>query len=411
MFKAFRKLFRNKKTIHLDYASATPVHSSVLKEMLPYFSHEWANPSAVYASGVRARTVIETARTELARALRIRPHGIIFTASGTESNNLALLGYIEALHETGRTYADMEIISTRIEHPSILETLTVLASRGVNILYVALHDDGHIDIGDFETKLSTRTVLVTFSYVNSEIGVVQDVKRITRLVRAYMQKGDTRIAVHIDACQAPLWLSCEMDMLGVDLMSLDGGKCYGPKGVGVLALRHGISVSPQLMGGGQERGLRSGTENTALIVGFSHAFLRAQNSWKSRSDAADSLRDFMFAELLREIPSAVVNGGREARVANNVNISISDIDSEFAVITLDAHGIAASTKSACGRADSQGSYVVGELTGDSNRARSTIRFTLGEETTKEEIKSAVNVLSAHVIATKAFHATLKDSIV
>ncbi len=408
LHKYFGKVVLEKKPIHLDYASATPVHSTVLNAMLPYFSHEWANPSAVYASGVRARAVIENARTALARALRIRPQGIVFTASGTESNNLALLGYVEALHTLGRAYADIEIISTRIEHPSILKTLAVLEKRAVVIRYASLTEDGQVEMKSLESLLSPQTVFVTVAYVNSEIGVVQDVKRITRLVRAYMQKKSIHIAVHIDASQAPLWLSCEMDMLGVDLMTLDAGKCYGPKGIGVLALRHGINIEPQLMGGGQERGLRSSTENTALIVGFTHAFTRAQGACKSRSEATASLRDFMFAELLREIPRAIVNGSREKRVANNVNISIPGIDSEFAVITLDAHGVAASTKSACGAADSQGSYVVQELTGDSARARSTIRFTLGEETTKAEITTAVRILSTHVRTMETFQSTLRE---
>lgn len=395
-----------KKDIHLDYASATPVAKEVLRAMMPYFSDIWANPSALHKGALRARTAIESARGEIARILKIRPHGIIFTSGGTESNNHALLGLVEKLHEAGRAYEEIEIITTHIEHPSILEMCDVLARRGVGIHMVAVTETGKIALKHLESLLSPRTVLVTCAYVNSEIGVVQDVKRITRAVRAYTTEHKTNILVHLDASQAPLWLSCEMDMLGVDMMTLDSGKCYGPKGVGVLALRHGVTLAPVLYGGGQERGLRSGTENTALIVGCSTALVRAQATWKSRADNVILLRDFMIDELLTRIPGAVLNGSPTDRVSNNVNISIPGIDTEFAVITLDAHGISASTKSACGASDSGGSSVVRTITGDDARATSTIRFTLGETTTKDELKKAITVLSTHIYSMRAFVETL-----
>jgi cysteine desulfurase len=249
--------------------------------------------------------------------------------------------------------------------------------------------------------LTPRTVLVTFAYVNSEIGTVQDVKRITRTVRAFNAEHKTNVLVHLDAAQAPLWLSCEMDMLGVHMMTLDAGKCFGPKGVGVLALRHGVTIAPLLLGGGQERGLRSGTENVPLIVGCAEALVRAQDDWKSRSAATAALRDFMFDLIQKEIPGARVNGSCESRVANNVHISIPGIDAEFAVITLDHHGVNASTKSACG-AHTGGSSVVRTLTGDDTRATSTLRFTLGPLTMKSEIIEAVQVLKVHVEKTRDF---------
>lgn len=212
--------------------------------------------------------------------------------------------------------------------------------------------------------------------------------------------------MHLDAAQAPLWLPCEMDMLGVDLLSLDSGKCYGPKGVGVLAFRHGVPLVPYMHGGGQEGGLRSGTENVPLIVGCAEALVRAQKTWKTRAHAVTLLRDFMFALLEKEIPHVIINGSREARVPNNVHISIPGIESEFAVITLDRHGINASTKSACGAGTSGGSSVIRTLTRSEDRARSTIRFTLGEETTQKEIVRAVHVLRVHTESVRAFQQTL-----
>jgi cysteine desulfurase len=399
---------QKKKTIHLDYASTTPVYPDVLKAMLPYFSTEWANASALYGTGVRTRGVIEDVREKVARMLRIRAHGVVFTSGGTESNNQAIVGVVEALHKAGRSYDEMEIVTTEIEHASILEVCAMYSERGVRIVYVPLQEDGLIVREEFENVLSPRTVLVTFAYVNSEIGVVQDVKRITRTVRGYNDAHGTNILVHLDAAQAPLWLPCEMDMLGVDLLSLDSGKCYGPKGAGVLAFRHGVTLSPLMFGGGQEGGVRSGTENTPLVVGCGMSLLRAQEGWKSRAEAASTLRDFFFDLIEKEIPEAVVNGSRSARVSNNANISIPGIDSEFAVITLDHHGVNASTKSACGAYGATGSSVIRTLTRDESRATSTLRFTLGEETTKKDIETAVQVLKEHVQQTRQFQSLGKE---
>ncbi len=407
MWNPLKKKSEEKPGIHLDYASTTPVAPEVLQAMLPYFSEEWANASAIYKSGVRARQVIETARGDIATLLRIRKAGVIFTSGGTESNNQALIGLVEALRKEGRSYGDMEIVTTPIEHASILETCEALKEKGVGILTVPVDEEGKILEKEFAATLSSKTVLVTFAYVNSEVGVIQDVKRLTRLVRLFNDKEGTSILIHLDAAQAPLWLPCEMDMLGVDLMSLDAGKCYGPKGVGVLALRHGVKMVPILYGGGQEGGQRSGTENTALIVGCSKALARAMKGYAERSDRALTLRDQMFQMIQKEIPTAVVNGSMTDRVANNVHISIPTIDSEYAVITLDAHGVAAGTKSACASQSSSGSYVVRAITNDEARATSTIRFTIGEATTLSDLTHAVKILKDHVIKMTAFTTKLE----
>jgi cysteine desulfurase len=404
MYRFLGPFWKKQKTIHLDYASTTPVSREVFRVMEPYFSDAWANPNAIYRSGVEARRVIEDTRVRIARLFAIRPQGVVFTSGGTESNNQALIGTIERLRADGRAYEDMEIITTLIEHPSILEVCAMLAKRGVRIHTVDIRSDGLINREHLGTLLSPQTVLVTFAYVNSEIGVTQEVKKITRAVRAWNKAMGTNVLVHLDAAQAPLWLPCEMDMLGVDMMSLDSGKCFGPKGVGVLLRRNGVHLAPLMQGGGQEGGLRSGTENTPLIVGAGEAFSRAQERWEERSAHVRVLRDYMFQELEKCLPEAVVNGSREHRVSNNVNISIPGIDAEFAVITLDRHGIAASTKSACGTSDSQGSYVVRALTGDALRATSTLRFTLAEMTTRKDIVTAVRRLSEHVLSVRAFDA-------
>jgi len=195
-------------------------------------------------------------------------------------------------------------------------------------------------------------------------------------------------------------LSCELDKLDVDMMTLDAGKCYGPKSVGVLVHRHWVKIAPLMHGGGQELGLRSGTENTALIVGGVHAIVRAQSGYEPRSLSVANLRNEFFELLLKAIPHAVVNGSRESRIANNVNISIPDTDTEYAVIWLDAKGVCASTKSACGAKETTGSNVVREMTKDESRALATIRFTLGEETKKSDIVYAVEALKDFVAQMK-----------
>ncbi len=383
------------KRAYLDYASATPVRTEVLDAMSPFWTRQFGNASAIHQEGVAARIAIESAREALASALHVRSAGIVFTGSGTESNNLALLGIVQAKHAAGVPYAQMEIISTHIEHASVLETLQHIEQLGVRVCYVAVDIEGHINMQSLVETLSPRTVLVTFAYVNSEVGVVQPAGKISRSVRDAEKKWGTAIAVHTDASQAPLWLSCEIDRLGVDLMTLDAGKCYGPKGVGVLAYKHGVSLAPHIYGGTQEGGLRPGTENTPLIIGAVKALLIAQEQVVQRSTRVASLRDF-FINKLTSIDGVVLNGSQTQRVANNVNISVPGIDSEFAVVTLDQNGVACSTKSACGGAKGDGSSVVLQMTKDEKRARSTIRFTLGEETTRAELEYAAKILAAHI---------------
>lgn len=393
MMKFLRK---KKKRIYLDYAAATPVRIEVQQVMKPYEDRFFANASAIHQEGVTVRNAIESARERLARILKIRPTGIVFTGSGTESNNLAILGAVEARHETGVSYGDMEIISTKLEHPSIGKVLEYVEKLGVKVRYMDVDEDGLIKVPTLHALLTEQTVIVSFAYANSEIGTVQEVGKLARIVRAFEVKNDTRILVHVDAAQAPLWLPCQLDGLLVDILTLDAGKCYGPKGVGVLAMRHGVVLSPVLHGGPQERGLRPATENTVGIVGAVEAIVLAQEGKVKRANKVSILRDKMFVAL-NHIDKVVINGSKEHRVANNINISIPGLDSEFAVVSLDVAGIACSTKSACSGADGDGSSVVLEISGDTDRSTSTIRFSLGEETTSRDVLTAVEVLRKHVI--------------
>jgi cysteine desulfurase len=385
---------RPKRRIYLDNAAATPLHSEVKKAMWPFIDQCYGNPSAIHAEGILARQAVEEARQKIATILGIRVNEIIFTASGTESNNLAILGLIKKLHrEDGLPYTEMEIVTTRIEHPSIMSLLPVLQNTGVNIRFAEVDSEGKIIIPTLVAALSPKTVLVTFAYANSEVGVIQDVHRLVREIRRYQKEHGRKIFVHVDAAQAPLWLPCGLERLGVDLMSLDVGKCNGPKGIGVLAKRGEISLLPILYGGGQEQGLRPGTENVAGIVGAAKALELAQGQYEKRSKKVSVLRDYFINKLRVALPNVSINGPEgNNRLANNINISLISLDTEYAVVYLDANQIAASTKSACAGAGSGESQVVLVLSGDSIRARSTLRFSLGEETTAADLDQTLNVL-------------------
>jgi cysteine desulfurase len=384
-----------KKSIYLDFAAATPVLSSVKRAMKPYLSEIFGNPSAIHKGGVEAKKAVEAAREEVARTLRVRASDVTFTGSGTESNNLALFGTVEALLDSRIPYSDIEIISTKIEHPSIKKVLERLENRGVIVSYAPIDEEGLIVEKEFVSLLSPKTRLVTFAFANSETGVVQDIGRLARHVKDFERQNNLTIYFHTDASQAPLWLPCALDALNVDMMTLDAGKCGGPKGVGLLIHRGKVKLVPIILGGSQEDGLRAGTENVAGIVGAAKAIKLAQDSWQKRSDAISALRDRFLRDLLTT-PGVVLNGSLKSRLPNNVDISIPGIDSEFAVVTLDTNGIFASTKSACSGKGGGGSEVIYEMTKDEERAKSTLRFSLGENTTYKDLQKTVLVLKTHV---------------
>lgn len=384
--------------VYLDFAAATPVRPEIIVMMEPYMRNISANPSATHFEGRQARQAIESARDGVAKVLHVRSDEVFFTGGGTESNNLAIFGAVRMLTSQGAAEKDIEIITTRVEHPSILEVVAELERKGVVIKYVPVDEEGLIDLNIFKELLSPKTALISLAYANSETGVVQDVKKISRIVKEYRSDlGEVRPLIHLDASQAPLYLPCAVDSLGVDLMTLDSGKCYGPKGAGVLIKKSYVKLAAQLYGGDQESGLRPGTENTAEIVGSARSLVIAQERHEGRSAQVGEMRDLLIAELQKEIPKLQINGSAVHRIANNVNISIPGIDGEYAVVALDVNGVAASTRSACSGTTSGGSHVVTAMGGGEERALGTIRFTLGEETTEDDVRRAVTVLKTHVI--------------
>ncbi|MEZ4104473.1 MAG: cysteine desulfurase family protein [Candidatus Paceibacterota bacterium] len=383
-----------KRRVYMDNAAATPLKPEVLEVMMPFLTENFGNASSIHQEGQKTKQALEESRIKVARILEIKPVGVFFTGNGTESNNLAILGRLRYLHkEKGVAYSDMEVVTTKIEHPSVDEVMAELEGLGVKVKYVKVDEKGIISPTELEKLLSSKTVLITFAYVNSEIGTIQPVLRLVRLVRKFERENNISIMVHLDAAQAPLWLPCAFKQLGVDTMALDAGKCYGPKGVGVLAMSKRIGLLPVAFGGGQEDELRPGTENVAGIVGMARALELAQDNYKERAERVGKLRDEMIEMLLGRVTGTVLNGATgEARVANNINISLLDFDTEYAVVYLDMQGIAASTKSACAGAGGGESAVVKELTADAACSRSTIRFSLGEDTTKEDLEYVVDAL-------------------
>ena len=388
------------KRIYLDYAAAAPVDARVIRVMEPYWSDVFGNPSSVHKEGMSAKNALDTARARIAKILKTRARDIVFTSGGTEANNIAIKGTVAHLLKEGIAPQAIEIVSTKLEHPSILEVLNGMAEVGVKVLYAPVMSDGMIDAQAFEKLLTPHTRLVTFAYAQSELGVVNDVKKLSRIVRLYRQSQKTEYPfVHIDASQAPLWLPLQMDSLGVDMMTLDAGKCRGPKGVGTLALRGAISLSPVTLGGSQENGKRPGTENLPLILGMAEALSLAQDDFEKRAKTVAHVRDYFFEALASAFPDVVIHGSRASRIANNVNVSIPTIDGEYAVVWLDSRGVSASTKSACS-GSTGGSDAVRVLGGSDEDALGTLRFTLGEETTKNDVDTVISILKDFKVKTK-----------
>ena len=389
--------YKKTKRVYLDWAAATPMRPEVVKAMQPYFEQFYGNPSAIHEEGLVTKRAIEVAREEVAKAVQVRPEFVTFTGGGTEGNNLAITGLLKTLTEEGKHSSDLEVITTKMEHPSVTNTINQLSTEGVKANYVAVDKLGRIDLGSMESLLNEKTALVSVSYANSEIGVIQPLRQIKKLINQAEKKFGTNIYFHVDGAQAPLWLTCRADSVGADMLTLDTSKCCGPKGVGVLIRSRRVKLSPVLYGGGQESGLRSGTENVAGIVGASLALKLATDDFKARAESVSKVRDEALALIADELPQAILNGPTsDSRIANNINISIPGLDTEFATMVLNQAGFAVSTKSACSGAGGGESLVVKEISSDPARSSSTLRITLGPDTKISDIESLLEILKKHI---------------
>jgi len=388
--------------IYLDNASTTPVRREVIEVMMSFWSINFGNPSSITKIGVLAKQEIEKARTVIATYLSRLPKEIIFTSGGTESNNLAIFGVVKSLANKGIKISNMHFISTNIEHSSITECFNELEKQGATVDYLKVKETGIIDSRDLRKMIKPNTVLISIGYANNEIGTIQPIREISKEVRyarktnkIIIDKNEEEMGLypyfHTDASQAGLYLNLNINELGVDLMTLDAQKIYGPKGVGILFKKTNVKFSPIILGGGQEGGLRSGTENVPLIAGQAKAFELVRKSFERNAQKIKIIRDYFWQKIQKEIPEAILNGDLENRLPNNLNISIPGINSEFTVLCLDEEGIVCSTKSACNH-DEDSSFVVRALGRDNVLAKSSLRFTLSENINKKNIDYVVSKL-------------------
>ena len=380
------------KEICLDYSSATPLDPRVKAAMEPYWSEEYGNPSSIHAKGRAAKKAIEDARKTVAAVLHCRASETIFTSGATEADNMAIFGVAGAF-EGKRAH----FITSAIEHHAVLKSFDALERRGHSVTILGVSADGIIDLRALEEAIRPETVLISISYANNEIGTIQPIKDIGRMLKDERRKretGENRLPVyfHSDASQAAGFLDLNVDRLGVDLMTLNSAKVYVPKGVGALFVRRSIELVPVIYGGGQEKNLRSGTENVPGIVGFAAALEIAEAERSKESKRLAGLRDYFIGRLLAEIPGAVLNGHPTERLPNNVNASIPGIDGETAVVYLDAEGVYAATGSACSPASLEPSHVLLAVGKSPGEAAGSLRFTLGRATSKEDIDGVLAVL-------------------
>lgn len=390
----------NTERIYLDHASTTPIDESVLRAMKPFLTNQFHNPSALYREGVAAKEILETSRKEVALTMHALPDEIIFTGSGTESDNLAILGIVK---ESKKTISRPHVILSAIEHPAVLELVSEINRMGGEVSIVYPESNGIVSPEKVQELLKSSTVLVSIMYANNEIGTIQPIKDIAKVIRYFKKTHVKRKAnnypyFHTDASQAANYCSLNVLELSVDLMTLDGSKVYGPKGVGILFVKRGVPIEPIMFGGGQEKGLRSGTENLAYIVGFTKAILLSQALAKKESERLSKLRDKTIQSILAQFPHASLNGDGLQRLPNNINICFPGIDSEYAVIKADAAGILCSTASSCRTlSENVRSYVLDSLGKDDGCAESSLRFTMGRSTTAKEMNTLLKLLP-HIIS-------------
>jgi cysteine desulfurase len=360
--------------IYLDTAAATPLDGRVKRAMLPYLDSRFGNPSSLHAEGVAAARWVQTARQQAAAVLGVQPDEIIFTSGGTESNNLALTAA-----------AGGEIVISAIEHASIkvacpMAVLVPVDARGV------------IDLKKFKASLTSQTKLVSVIYANNEIGTIQPLAEIAKIIRAHRKIHQTAFPyLHTDACQATRFLELFIPRLGVDLLTLNAAKIYGPKGVGLLYVKRGVKLLPLQQGGGQEDGRRAGTENVAGIVGLATALELAASERRTQSQKLSTLRNYFIAEL-QKIPGLKINGTGPEQLPHLVNVTVPNLLAEQLVIELDARGIALSTGSACAIASHDESYVIMALGRSKKEAEQSVRFSFDRHTTKMELKYVLKMI-------------------
>ena len=387
------------QNVYLDYAATTPTDPEVLKTMMPYFTEIFGNPSSIYSFAAKSREAIENAREQVAKALNALPEEIFFTGSGTEADNWALRGTLEKLRSKGN-----HIITTRIEHHAVLYTAQFLERLGeARVTYLPTDGEGRVSLDDLKAALTDETVLVSIMSANNEIGTIQPIKAIGALCR---ERG---VLFHTDAVQAAAQLHIDVKEMNIDMMSLSAHKMYGPKGTGVFYVRKGVRLENFIHGGGQERGRRASTENTAGIVGMGAAIEGMKARLPQDKSRITALRDRLIEGVLKTIPHAKLNGARgDERLPNNTNFSFIGIEGETLLLDLDAKGIFASTGSACSSGSLDPSHVLMAIGLTHEQAHGSLRMTLGRATTEEQIDYVLEVLPQIVARRRAMSPLWED---
>lgn len=369
------------KRIYLDYAATTPTDPEVAKAMLTYLTRVFGNPSSSHSFGLEAREAIEEARSKIAASIGARSDEIVFTSGGTEADNLALKGILLSKKSRGN-----HIITTTIEHPAVIETCKYLKKLGFKVTYLPVDSYGLVDPDDLKKAITSKTALVSIMHANNEVGTIEPIADIAKITR------EAGIYFHTDAVQTVGHIPVDVNMLGVDLLSVSAHKLYGPKGIGALYVRKGTKITPLLHGGGQEKKRRSGTENTASIVGFAMAIELATQKMPAEAMRLTSLRNRLTTGILERIDDIRLNGHPSIRLPNNISISIDYIEGEAVMLNLDLEGIGVSTGSACSSSDHGPSHVFLAMGLPQEQAYGSLRITLGKWTTEPEIDHVLEVL-------------------
>lgn len=391
------KSWFGKRRVYLDHASITPIDPRVQKTMLKTMRDLPANPSSLYKEGVLAKKAMDKARKGVADFLEVHPTEITFTSGGTEANNLALHGLIdlgkEVLKKGKNNTQEIipHIVTLSIEHPSIIEVLDHLKSLGkIDVTYIAVAENGIVDPREIKKAIRPETVLVTAMTVNNEIGTIQPIAEIAKAIRSYrkeMKNKESELPFfHTDASQAALYEELRVPAQGIDSLTLDASKVYGPRGIGALYVRRDLKIAPITFGGGQEKDIRPGTENLPAIVGFVEALTIAKKERERQSSSMILTRDLLWKELKEITPEISLNGDPVKRSPNNLNICMPGTDAEFLVLKLDAHGIAVSSVTSCRNSKEDTSSYVIEALGKKDCAASSLRITFGRFTTASDLK-------------------------
>jgi len=381
------------KKIYLDYAATTPVDKAVLKEMLPYFSEKFGNAMSVHSFGQDALQAMDTARTRVAKYFHAAPGEIIFTSGATESNNLAVKGVLKSYHSKHKVKP--HIITTAFEHHCILDACKAAEKEGLaEVTFIKPDKEGIVSEKEIAKAIRKNTIFISVMYVNNEIGTVQPIAKIGKIVKAKNSERragfDFPIVFHTDATQAINYFDCDVDKLGVDLLSMSAHKIYGPKGAGMLYVRKGTRIRRIQDGGDQEYKLRAGTHNVPGIVGLGKAIEILHKNKGNDAQKIKILRNHLISRVLKEVSGSRLNGSRIKRSPNNANFSFQDVEGEGLLLSLDMEGVACSTGSACSSGALSPSHVLLSIGLKPEQAHGSLRVTLGKFTTKKDIDQAVN---------------------